>query len=685
MNRQIIDNDMRNSILTAWNDKKIATISRLIYLIGIKCNFNIDEILKVTDSIDIDENIISSVLYAFSIFKNNVEINNILQNNEKDFLDSNDKTLQEFKNIYTTSSKINIIDNNIEIINISPISEDRCDDDICYNFSNDKKYDIEFELLIKNRMNYISIDTYQVMIDYKLINGDILNNNEIGEIIIPESKNRRSGGQTIDSRFKTFSNSFHPHIPKGLLKQLNYDINRNKILYISDMPFINEKYSYILATFLSFRKNNNFQSIYDKKLNSLILNEDYKYEKVVQKLVEINNKPYMKYIDIINLLKECFPYANLDKIIDSLIQQKDLVEIENGYYILQEQYPNQAHKVEFVYLMHPKKLGYKKDENELVYNTLNRYFPNSFKNLNSKNLEGFCGRSENLLLWKKGGYFIHKNHILHLVDGYDFGFFIKWLDEELISIPQTSIETFYNTEIETLKKYEINNHHALHSLLELKYPDKYLYPKTPNVARLDSDVENKIQLLLSIMDKDKSYELSELSKAMNTKDSNARLLIDRTDKIVAIKKELYKTRINLVKNEDEKDFNNLLEEIIEYLNNNIEKFIFIYPEHLITKYKSQLHQYLHQYQNTKYVLLDILKKQKKNNKFQVIKNNRIVSKSYLDNDNLSSSISRDLNYHTLIERSLFNNQDLIRSKDLAEFFEIRGYGLSRTSKQLFNN
>jgi len=741
LNRNMIDEEMRDNILEAWNNQKISTLSRLIYLIGIKCDFNLEEILEITSSLDdIEQKIIPDIVSAFLIFKDYSAIDSLLKENEKQFIDINDKEIQKTNKLFTKESNIIVVDNKIEIKNPSKNSSVTYTDEVCDDISDklcdfiinnnfnlvskeemqnlipciedldylierkiikkisedeydtffyeNKKYDEEFKETIKNRpitektekagKANIKIDTYKMMINYKLIKNDILSDEKIWPLV--DGLNSRG---SVGCRWESFINSFYHTISKTLLRKLKFDLQKKKILYIPDMPFINEDYSYILATFLSLSLNKKFQCIYSKELNSLILNDNYKYENIVRKVVDISSKPKMKYLDIINLLKECFPYANSDKIAESLREQKDLIEIENGYYVLQEQYPNQAHKVEFVYLMHPKKLGYKKDEYELVYSIIKRYFPvacegtkkkKPFKELNSRNLEGFCYRSDNLLLWGMGGYFIHKNHISHLVDGYDFNPFIKWLDKELLSVSQISLAKFYEENKQILERNEIHNHHALHSLLELKYPDKYLYPKSPNVALLDSTIDNKIELLLSIMDKDKSYELSMLSKKMNTRDRNVRLLIDRTADVVAIKKELYKTRAHLVKN-DKNIFDKLIENIIEYLNNNIEELIFIYPEHLLIEdryKKNQLHRSLHQYHNTKYILLDILKKQKEGNKFQVINNNRIVSKAYLDQNDLKNSISKDLNYHTLIEKHLLNDKIELTSKELAKYFKIRG-------------
>ncbi|MEA2019474.1 MAG: hypothetical protein U9N59_13630 [Campylobacterota bacterium] len=725
-NMKEISKDMKQALLMAFENKKIKTISRFIYLIGIKCEFDVACISDVTKSCNINEDIVDSIIYAFSILLDDENNNKIIENdenNDKVIIDMNDKILQKFKYTFSVNSKIDIVNNKIvigeQLVTKDPniyddILDNMCDfiiknnfidislddinnlisdsddlnyllengmissDDNLYSLSLKKEnFDNEFQNTIDNKVSYLSTtdinknnDIYQMMIDFKLIKSHRHSDKEIGKLT-------ETSRQTIGMQWTRFKKSFYPNIDKELLRNIKFNLNKNKILHISDLPFDDNKYSYILATFLSLgRDSTNRIYDYNHKLDALILDDSYSYENILSKIVNLANEQKIikfKFIEINNLILEILPNTNAGLIIKSLEDNNDLIKIENGYYILQKQYPNNAHKVELVYMLHPNEKGYKKDEYQLVEDILNRYFPDSFKDLKPKNLKGYCSRSEDLLLWERGGYFIHKNNIQHILNGYDFDNLLSLIDNKLSATKQISIKGFFDDGInkKSLENNEIYNEHALHSLLELKYPDRYKYLKSPDVARPDSDIKNQKELLLSIMKKDTEYTLSSLSETMNTKDRIPRQLIDRTIEVVAIKKDVYKLRKYLDKEKNE-EFECLIANIVKYINDIIEQYKFIYPSLIVNKFKNELHNHLHSYHNTEYILLSILKKLKTDNKFQVIQNSRIVSKNYLDSNNLEKSISEKLNYHSLVKDNLFKNKKELKIDELKDFFEIRG-------------
>jgi predicted XRE-type DNA-binding protein len=488
--------------------------------------------------------------------------------------------------------------------------------------------------------------------DYQYILNYIINEKksqpQIAEII-GKSKQR------VNQIYEAAIRKIYSVLPTKLVDLVKNSIIEIGYFPINNLPVKNLFLKNIVIDVLCFRKLKQKFDV-NRQLNILIMDRKFRYvnlvSEIIQKVQNIDDK-LINFVDLSKLIKSKISNFNAQEFINVLIKNDELIQI-NDKYFFKSLYKRKRDKVELIYKISPE--GFSTENFEELYQKLELYFPNEFKNEDIRNILNVALFTGNIILWDWGRKYIHVDYIQTILEEYDFADLINYLHSSLETMEQIDLNNYFEDNKQSLIEYGIISKYALHSLLKIKYPEEFSYQDSPWVSSLGTERIDLRDTIAKFMDENRIYQLNELSESLQTTNTRIQQLIDRTNEIIIVDTFQYMKReyINFP--------NELIQTIIDYINEIIENFQFVYIGLIVQKFRKELN-IITQY-NREILLLDLLKKTN-SKKFFNISNTRIVSKNY--------KITRNsLNFHYIVETNMLNKTESINKNQLFDFFIKRG-------------
>lgn len=505
-----------------------------------------------------------------------------------------------------------------------------------------------FEDKITQCLSFLKEDQYNTL---KLRLFDGLTLSEVGSIL---GKTRERIRQIEDRSFQLLSYS----LPKEFILLMKELITLFGILHMNQIPFKNEITKKIVVNILK----NKFNFIFDITFDSFILNNNFKYTHILELIKKnINNEIFTKE-QIIKNIKIISNKINIEYIINIMMKNGDLSVVEDKYFF-KSIYTRKRYMLELILLLNPQ--GYSNKDFDVMYEELNRFFPNEFIDDTQRNIIALAQNNPNVILWDWGKY-IHIKFTENILKEFDFAELLQYLNETFEKTELIDLQYYYEDNKLLLNEYGITSKYALHSLLKIKYPDEFSYQDSPWVAQEGSERRIIGDALLNLMNENRIYTLEELCQKLQTKKTRIQQLVDKNDDILIVDTFMYMKKIDI-------NFSDaLLKNIIDFINKIIKDMQFIYINMIVEHFREGLN-CINAY-NRETLMLDLLRKNTFQKEFQV-SNTRIVHKDY--------PITRQsLNFHYIIESSLLQDNSSVLSKNhLFDFFTKRG--LSKNNVMLY--
>lgn len=444
-------------------------------------------------------------------------------------------------------------------------------------------------------------------------------------------------------------------LPKDFLQFLNQELEVNNFLFLDEIPIIDVHLKHLICLIISHKKFPQ-SFIYDSELNALVKRKKdtfYSMNLILLNFIRSMDEAKFNEEELKGHLSYLFPKIDSNYLIQKLIDNNELLKIGTDILFFQTLYKTKREKLEFIYTLYQdgfeiaKNMGAFKDQ-------LNIYFPQVFDDDSDRAITGLVSFSEKILLWEWGKH-IHIKFVKDIIDNYDFTDLLKYIDTELENILAVDLDGFYSIHKNTLETFDIPGKYALHTMLKIKYPDDYSYQDSPRVSSVGAGRLELSNVLLQAMNENKVYALEELSNILNTPNDRIQQLIERVPDIIVVNTHEY------IKREHLNISNNLLDEIVNFINNEVKNLQFFYIGLIINNFRNKLH-VISQY-NVENTLLELLRKYDVKKDFNIT-NTRIVDKSF--------PITREsLNFHNILEQFM-ESENEISKNELFNFFIIRG-------------
>lgn len=444
-------------------------------------------------------------------------------------------------------------------------------------------------------------------------------------------------------------------IPLYVIHSVNDNV---KILHICPVDKIAITDPFLRTLFVKLITHKDFSGhfIYDFEQDALISDKQFSFSSMradIFKFIESIEATICQKDEMFSYIKYLYPMAEAEIIVDKLLTSGELIELDNQMVFIQCLYRSKRDKVEFVYSLYPN--GFETNKNiNLLKKELFYYFGNIFDDDSDRALTGFASLSDNILLWEWGKH-IHIKFVEDILSNYDFTDLLKYIDQELENILAVDLDTYYNKNSMQLQLFGIPSKYALHTLVKLKYPDEYSFQDSPRIASLGTNRLELRQILVDVMSEPRSYEIEELMQKLNSPKNRIQQLIEHLHDIIAVDLFMY------MKMEHIHIDDTLLKQIIQFVNEQVKAFKFIYIGLVVDHFREQLHSIaMHNKETT---LLQLLQKYRGNKDFNV-SNSRIVSKEY--------PITRQsLNFHYLVEQLMIDKKQISKN-DIFNYFVERG-------------
>lgn len=445
------------------------------------------------------------------------------------------------------------------------------------------------------------------------------------------------------------------YMPRELLFKVRDTLVVKKIVCKDDIP-LKEEHLNIFINVISHPKFPK-RFTYDSNFDALIPDSSSSYKEIKKKLKSLLLS-FDKYIctqeEVLDYISFISNNIEPSFILKKFLENGDMAYYENNRLFMKSSLTTKNKIAEFIYSLFPEGFDtYKRVDEFRSY--LIKYFPEKFDSkTKDRTITGLVSLSEKIVLWEWGKY-IHIRYIQDILENYDFSDLIRHIDNELNSLLSVDITGFFNEHKELLIEFGISTEHTLYTLLKLQYPDNYNYLSSPRVALVGTEKFELKEILLDTMNSNKIYSIEELIGTLKSPFHRIQQLIDRTDEIISVDTQMYinKKFINIS--------NDLLDEIIIYLNIKVKELDFIYVGLVIDEFRTKLNS-ISEY-SLEITLLDLLKKYNVKKDFN-ISNKRIVNKDYV--------ITRhSLNFHYLLDQFMYEKNQISKN-ELFEYFYIRG-------------
>lgn len=454
---------------------------------------------------------------------------------------------------------------------------------------------------------------------------------------------------------------FFATIEASFIMDIIQNVQQKLFIFLDEIHIKDENLKQLFCSILS-HKDSRSKLVFDEDMQTIAFAREYSLKGILTSIEYYLNKAdnaLFSVVDLHNILKQILPLIiDYEKIINILENIGKLKKISIDNYYFPFVYKTKREMVEFIFSLHPN--GIKLHQNiDFIKDELDKYFPNKFtKNDKGRAIQGLAGFSEDIFLWDWGKY-IHINYINPILKTYDFSWVINYLDEYLQDT-QIDLQACFEMFEDNLDDAGIENKYALHTCLKLKYPEKYSYQDSPWISKAGTARRELGQTLKNIMTENRNYSLEELIELMHTTKTRVQQLIDNTNDIIQVNAFEYKRKEFIAFSDD------LLVQIIQYVNNRVQILDFIYIDLVLEKFSYELKEYS-QY-SIDIMLLELLKKDLNEKEFNV-SNTRLVQKDY--------PLTRtSLNFHLLIE-NLLKGKKAISINELANYFLERGLAQDR--------
>lgn len=438
-------------------------------------------------------------------------------------------------------------------------------------------------------------------------------------------------------------------------KKINDFAEKNPIFFLKNIPINDMDLKRLVCLILS-HKNASGRWTYIDELGFITKDTNYSYDKIKLQLFdfirEIGENIY-SYEELESYVSFILPLFDSKFLIDKLLAENEISVVNSNMYFFHSFYKSKREKVEFIYSRYPE--GFETTKQiENLKEDLEYFFPGVFIQDKDKAISTLAFMSENIFLWEWGKH-IHIKFIEDILDNYDFSDLLQYIDQELDNILAVDLDTYYNKNMMGLQLFGIPSKYALHTLVKLKYPDDYSFQDSPRIASIGTKRLESRQILIDAMSESRIYKLDELMQTLNTPKDRIQQLIERLDDVIVVDTCAYLKieHINLD--------NILLSNIIQFVNEQVEAFKFIYIGLVIDHFREQLHSIA--LYNKETTLLQLLQKYRGKKDFNV-SNTRIVSKDY--------PITRQsLNFHYLLEQLMVNKKQISKN-EIFNYFVVRG-------------
>ena len=449
-------------------------------------------------------------------------------------------------------------------------------------------------------------------------------------------------------------------VDRSIIINITNLLSEQSILFLDDIPIKDKELKLLFCEIISYKKSR--KALFDKELMALVKDSIFSYTGVLNKIehyITQKDEALFSKNSLIDTLQILFPKVkNVENLIPSLMRKEKLRIVNEEQYFFPFIYKPKRPMLEFVFSLYPEGLELHK-EVAFIMGELNKYFPGIFKDKDKKRaITGLVGSSDDVLLWDWGKY-LHVKYIYPILEEYDFSSVLDYIDEHL-NDTQIDLESCFKAYEEELVNIGITSKYALHTSLKLKYPEDYSYQDSPWISKSGTERRELKQTLKNLMVENRNYSLDELVNLMHTNKVRLQQLIDNTTDIIQVNSFQYKRKEFLSFPEE------LLDDIIQYVNKKVEELDFIYVELIENAYKNELSHYRNH--DVRMLILELLKKYPNKKNFK-ISNTRIINKDY--------PLTKDsLNFHRLIE-NLLKDKITITINEIADFFIKRGLAQNR--------
>lgn len=474
-----------------------------------------------------------------------------------------------------------------------------------------KWYDKEIENLFKNcKQNHLEVI-------FKRVKGYTLE--EIGN----EYNITRERVRQIESGcLKKFKQKF----PIQLWEYINKNLQKEKIIFIDDLPIKNKFYK----KFLTYYFNKIKAKFFDKVLNAFSYKDYNTFFNELLKLKPILSKDELKLPD---------------KLIDLFISQNLIKKIDNRFFI--NKFRTKREKIEFIISLFPQGIAVRRDF-ELIKEQIKKFFP-EYESEDERNIIAPIDISDKIILWDWGVY-IHIDNIKEVLNA-NFEEILEYLHETLEQNSPINLQECFDEFKEELSQKKIYNKYALHSILKIKFPEEFTYLGSPWIAKKDENSNSLIESLNKIFLDNQTMSINEVVNVLKTSKIRAKALLDRSKSIIQIDTYRYK-HINYIL--IDKD---LFNEIENFILNKVSELEFIYIDLVIDRFNLSFPN-----MDTAIFVSNYFKKY--STKFQT------SNKKFIKN---GIKINRDyFNFHRLIKEKILKNKKTISFNEAFNFFYLRG-------------
>lgn len=443
--------------------------------------------------------------------------------------------------------------------------------------------------------------------------------------------------------------------PKDLIMGIRELANQKGIIYRSDVPLENNKNIDLIFAIFSHKKFPK-RLTYDVDYDALVLEFTHTFQQVknrLQELLRSMDEAVCSIEEMQDYIKYLVGDFDAAFILNKMVESGELVHVDDDSLFMKSLFTRKRSRVEFIYSLFADGFEtYKKVDKLREY--LNEYFPNVFTESTDRAITGLASLSEKILLWEWGKH-IHQKYVQDILENYDFSNLLEYLDNELETLLAVDLSSYFHQHEKALTEFGIPSEHALHTMLKLKYPEDYTYQDSPRVSLAGAERMELKKVLLDAMNENRTYSLDELMDILKSPSHRVQQLINRTDEIISV------DTFTFIKRQYIDIANELLDEIVIFLNERVRQFHFLYVGLVIDNFRTQLNA-LSNY-NIEVALLELLKKFNVEKDFQ-ISNRRIVDKNY--------TITRNsLNFHYLLDQFM-DDKNRISKNELFEYFYVRG-------------
>lgn len=456
-------------------------------------------------------------------------------------------------------------------------------------------------------------------------------------------------------------------IPIYILRSIADKVQKYKIVSVDQLDIKDEALRTFFVQLISHKDFRN-SFIYDKEQDALILDRDYSFFNIKTNVFHfmdtIDSTECHKY-EMAGYVNYLYPKIDAYKFIEKVISSGEAIELKDGSLIfIQSLYRTKRKKIEFIYSKYPEGFETSKKIDELRA-TLELYFSETFTDDTNRSITALSSFSDNILLWDWGKH-IHIKFVQDILENFDFGPLLSYLDQQLQQVTAIDLEAYFNKHEHDLALFGIPSKYALHTLLKHKFPDDYSYQDSPWIASLGTERLELKEILFEIMAESRIYTLDELMTKMKTSKNRVIQLIERLNDVIMVDSFQYVKR-EYIELED-----TLLMEMVQFINYKVRELQFIYIGIVVDHFRDSLDT-IWQY-NKDTVLLQLLQKYTGSKGFNV-SNSRFVSIDY--------QITRNsLNFHYIIEQFM-GERSKISKNEIFDYFTTRGLE-SRVVMQYFH-